>query len=112
MGGHGSAEQAKQFLPAANIMAPLEELDNGGDSGELEMLKELNAIAVSYNQTPGDSEMNHADGKPQAADEIQDVVADGAVDIRGRPSIKSRTGNWKACWLIFGNLVYCSPNFS
>jgi peptide/histidine transporter 3/4 len=94
-------------------MAPLEELDNGGDSGELEMLKELNAIAMSYNnQTPGDSEMDHAGGKLQAADEIQDVVADGAVDIRGRPSIKSRTGNWKACWLIFGNLVYCSPDFS
>lgn len=97
-------------------MAPLEELDNGGDSGELEMLKELNAIAVSYNETPGDSEMmnHHAGGKLQAADnEIQDVVADGAVDIRGRPSIKSRTGNWKACWLIFGNfLVYCSPDFS
>lgn len=111
MGGHGSAEQAKQFYPAANIMAPLEELDNDSDSGEL-VLKEMNAIAVSCNHTPADSETDDAGGKLQAMDLNQDVVADGAVDIRGRPSIKSRTGNWKACWLIFGNLVYYSPGFS
>lgn len=35
--------------------------------------------------------------------QTREVVGDGAVDIRGCPSVKSRTGNWKACWLIFGS---------
>lgn len=29
-------------------------------------------------------------------------VSDGAVDIRGNPCVKSQSGNWKACCLIFG----------
>ncbi|KAJ7229736.1 hypothetical protein O6H91_Y459100 [Diphasiastrum complanatum] len=36
----------------------------------------------------------------------KDVVGDGAFDIHGRPSIRSKSGNWKACWLIFGCEVY------
>lgn len=30
------------------------------------------------------------------------TVGDGAVNVHGRPSIKSKSGNWKACALIFG----------
>lgn len=29
-------------------------------------------------------------------------VSDGSVDIRGHPCVKSKSGNWKACSLIFG----------
>lgn len=29
-------------------------------------------------------------------------VSDGAVDIHGNPCVKSQSGNWKACCLIFG----------
>jgi peptide/histidine transporter 3/4 len=32
----------------------------------------------------------------------EERVSDGAVDIRGDPCVKSRSGNWKACCLIFG----------
>jgi len=32
-------------------------------------------------------------------------VGDGAVDVRGRPCIKSKTGNWRASALIFGKLI-------
>ena len=35
---------------------------------------------------------------------LDKFVADGAVDFRGHPSVKSKTGNWKACVLIFGGL--------
>ncbi|KAJ7525957.1 hypothetical protein O6H91_17G075700 [Diphasiastrum complanatum] len=41
----------------------------------------------------------------------EDTVNDGAIDIRGRPSIRSRSGNWKACWLIFGCEVYERVSF-
>lgn len=34
--------------------------------------------------------------------EEQRKVSDGAVDIRGNPCVKSQSGNWKACCLIFG----------
>lgn len=40
-------------------------------------------------------------------DDLQ-TVGDGAVDVRGRPSIKSRTGNWRASALIFGNKIDCN----
>ncbi|KAL3693308.1 hypothetical protein R1sor_006959 [Riccia sorocarpa] len=29
-------------------------------------------------------------------------VTNGTVDFRGRPALRSRTGKWKACFLIFG----------
>lgn len=35
---------------------------------------------------------------------LNNYVSDGAVDFRGHPSVKSKTGNWKACVLIFGAL--------
>jgi hypothetical protein len=36
-----------------------------------------------------------------------DSVQDSALDMHGKPASKSKTGNWKACFLIFGknNLV-------
>ncbi|XP_024541256.1 protein NRT1/ PTR FAMILY 8.1 [Selaginella moellendorffii] len=33
---------------------------------------------------------------------VKDVVENGAVDLHGNPAIKSKSGNWSACWLIFG----------
>lgn len=49
-------------------------------------------------------------GVVESAEGIKDdaqTVGDGAVDIRGRPSVKSRSGNWKASALIFGQCI-CS----
>ncbi|KAH9316537.1 hypothetical protein KI387_025164, partial [Taxus chinensis] len=37
----------------------------------------------------------------QPVDEI--ITQDGSVDIRGSPSIKSKSGNWKACPFILAN---------
>ena len=31
-----------------------------------------------------------------------DSVQDSALDMHGKPASKSKTGNWKACFLIFG----------
>jgi hypothetical protein len=44
----------------------------------------------------------------QVDDVVNDIVMvrDGAVDFRGRPSVKSRTGNWRACWIIFGQSCF------
>ncbi|XP_024377725.1 protein NRT1/ PTR FAMILY 8.2 [Physcomitrium patens] len=62
---------------------------------ELAILKDLSIVAY-------DPKTDHS--REHVKDDIVDdiTVADGAVDVRGRPSIKSRTGNWKACWPIFG----------
>lgn len=34
--------------------------------------------------------------------EVLDKVTNETVDFRGRPAIRSKSGNWKACFLIFG----------
>ncbi|EFJ28228.1 hypothetical protein SELMODRAFT_94322 [Selaginella moellendorffii] len=34
--------------------------------------------------------------------EPDDLVSNNATDVWNRPSRKSTSGNWKACWLIFG----------
>lgn len=73
-------------------MAPVEQI---GDA-ELAMLKELAHVAYTT-ESSNSRELKVTD---DIVDEI--TVADGAVDVRGHPSIKSRTGNWKACWPIFG----------
>ncbi|BBN05023.1 solute carrier family 15 (peptide/histidine transporter), member 3/4 [Marchantia polymorpha subsp. ruderalis] len=37
--------------------------------------------------------------------EVLDKVTNETVDFRGRPAIRSKSGNWKACFLIFGTEV-------
>jgi hypothetical protein len=73
---------------------------------ELAMLKELALVAYATDQSTDSRELQ------DVKDDITEdkTVADGAVDVRGRPSIKSRTGNWKACWPIFGwfHLSWCT----
>lgn len=67
---------------------------------EIAMLKELALAAYA-------PETDHSRELQVKNDMIDDItVADGAVDVRGRPSIKSRTGNWKACWPIFGWITF------
>lgn len=73
-------------------MAPVEQTSDA----ELAMLKELALVAYATES----SDSRELQVKDDIADDI--TVTDGAVDVRGRPSIKSRTGNWKACWPIFG----------
>jgi hypothetical protein len=39
--------------------------------------------------------------------ELQDqerYTCNGSVDIRGNPASKKRTGNWRACYSILGNI--------
>lgn len=75
-------------------MAPVDQHER---ETELAMLKELALVSYATDQSTDSREL-------QVKDDITDdkTVADGAVDVRGRPSVKSRTGNWKACWPIFG----------
>lgn len=40
-----------------------------------------------------------------------ETVGDGAVDCRGRPCIRSRTGNWRASALIMGDCHSLTLNF-
>jgi len=36
---------------------------------------------------------------------------DGTVDIHKNPANKEKTGNWKACRFILGNVLIVSPIF-
>lgn len=74
-------------------------LNMASSDAELAILKDLSIVAY-------DPKTDHS--REHVKDDIVDdiTVADGAVDVRGRPSIKSRTGNWKACWPIFGWLSF------
>lgn len=38
------------------------------------------------------------------ADEREDYTEDGTVDLKGRPVLRSKTGRWKACYFIVGNV--------
>lgn len=38
------------------------------------------------------------------ADEREDYTEDGTVDLKGRPVFRSKTGRWKACYFIVGNV--------
>ena len=38
------------------------------------------------------------------ADEREDYTQDGTVDLKGRPVLRSKTGRWKACYFIVGNV--------
>lgn len=40
-----------------------------------------------------------------AADESEDYTRDGAVDLKGRPVFRKKTGRWKACYFIVGMCV-------
>ena len=74
-------------------MAPIEQERDA----ELTMLKELALVAYATDQSTDSRDLEVKD------DITKDkTVADGAVDVRGLPSIKARSGNWKACWPIFG----------
>ncbi|KAJ4780889.1 Protein NRT1/ PTR FAMILY 8.5 [Rhynchospora pubera] len=35
-------------------------------------------------------------------DRGKDYTGDGSVDLKGRPILKHKTGNWKACFFILG----------
>ncbi|KAJ3685175.1 hypothetical protein LUZ61_014339 [Rhynchospora tenuis] len=35
-------------------------------------------------------------------DQDEDYTGDGSVDLKGRPILKHKTGNWKACFFILG----------
>jgi peptide/histidine transporter 3/4 len=39
-------------------------------------------------------------------DEREDYTQDGSVDLKGRPVLRSKTGGWKACYFIVGNIVF------
>jgi hypothetical protein len=41
--------------------------------------------------------------------EEDDVVGDGSVDIRGRPSKTSTSGRWKAVYFIMGTYLLLHP---
>ncbi|XP_057816580.2 protein NRT1/ PTR FAMILY 8.1 isoform X2 [Cryptomeria japonica] len=46
-----------------------------------------------------------------------EITQDGSVDMHGNPSIKKKSGNWKACPFILGNeccvsLAYCGININ
>ncbi|KAG0596117.1 hypothetical protein M758_UG225700 [Ceratodon purpureus] len=66
---------------------------------ELAMLKELALVAYATDQS---TDSRAIQVNKDVSEDVDEMVADGAEDVRGRPSIKSRTGNWKACWPIFG----------
>lgn len=36
---------------------------------------------------------------------VADQVTDGSVNYGGRPALRSKSGNWTACFLIFGTLL-------
>ncbi|KAJ7546235.1 hypothetical protein O6H91_08G031400 [Diphasiastrum complanatum] len=51
-------------------------------------------------------EAKQADGDKYRSEESSDkdiYVKDGAVDLKGRPSIRSKSGGWRACPFILGN---------
>jgi hypothetical protein len=43
--------------------------------------------------------------------EGDDVVGDGSVDIRGRPSKTSTSGRWKAVYFIMGTYLLLHPYY-
>jgi peptide/histidine transporter 3/4 len=40
------------------------------------------------------------------ADGREDYTQDGTVDLKGRPVLRSKTGGWRACFFIVGNVAY------
>ena len=45
-------------------------------------------------------EKGHAYGEDQEA-----YTQDGSVDLKGRPILRSKTGRWRACFFILGNIL-------
>lgn len=44
--------------------------------------------------------------------QLEDYTQDGTVDLQGRPIQRSKTGRWKACYFLVGNMksyiFFCS----
>jgi hypothetical protein len=91
----------------------------GACDGGLDMNSTSSSSSSSDQLLPGSDDMSNCspvDSRSkqdsfdvvQVDDVVNDIVMvrDGAVDFRGRPSVKSRTGNWRACWIIFGQSCF------
>jgi len=36
---------------------------------------------------------------------VSDYAEDGTVDLKGKPVLKAKSGGWKACSFLLGNLL-------